>query len=506
MMKRFVFAGLLLLVSFGSFANADWTVRNYEHVLGTSCELRFDCPDDQFDKIEATVFAEVERLSQVFNHYDEGSQISQLLASTGAQQTITISAPLREVLGEAESYRVLTGGAFDIRAGEMTRMWQHASSVSSSPSMKQRQELVAKLSHSPYSLQGRQLTRHDAMAWSLDAISKGFILDSLADELATRYPELNGTINIGGDIRSLGSETTLVAITDPHRPAENASPVLQFELPAGWAVCTSGSYRRGLQVNGERYSHIIDPRSGLPIQGVASSTVAAGTAMQADALATAFAVLSPEESIRLADQLQQIECCLIDHLGNQFTSAGWSTLALESQDDDADVADETASKKEAHGLIVDFTLNRPKGGIYNRPYVAVWLEDEDGFPVKTAVLWIEVEQPGPRWHRDLTRWYRNNRMRKAVDPTKLIGTISGATRGAGEYQAIFDGTDNSGDKLPNGKYTLCLEVAREHGTYQLIRERVELNGKAIAKKELKENVEMSKVAYEFKPEPKGESK
>ena len=148
---------------------------------------------------------------------------------------------------------------------------------------------------------------------------------------------------------------------------------------------------------------------------------------------------------------------------------------------------------------MNFTLNRPNGSRYRRPYVAIWLEDSDGFPVKTALLWLQVEQPGPRWHRDLTRWYRNDRMRKVVEKTNMIGTISGATRGPGEYQARFDGTDNEGNKLENGKYTLCLEVAREHGTYQIIREPIALDGNPIAKKSLKSNIELSSVNIEYVP-------
>ncbi len=90
-------------------------------------------------------------------------------------------------------------------------------------------------------------------------------------------------------------------------------------------------------------------------------------------------------------------------------------------------------------------------------------------------------------------------MRKAVEKTSLIDTVSGATRGAGEYRAVFDGTDNEGKVLPRGEYTLCLEVAREHGTYQLIRENVELGAAAIKKKDLKGNVEMGKVSYRYVP-------
>ncbi|HCO26668.1 MAG TPA: hypothetical protein DIT97_27990, partial [Gimesia maris] len=87
-----------------------------------------------------------------------------------------------------------------------------------------------------------------------------------------------------------------------------------------------------------------------------------------------------------------------------------------------------ANEKSTAGLNVDFTLKRPEGGRYRRPYVAVWLEDEDGFPVKTALLWMQTKQPGPRWHRDLTRWYRNDRFRKLAENKELIGTISAATR------------------------------------------------------------------------------
>ena len=90
-------------------------------------------------------------------------------------------------------------------------------------------------------------------------------------------------------------------------------------------------------------------------------------------------------------------------------------------------------------------------------------------------------------------------MRKVVEQSELIGTISGATRGPGEYKARFDGTDNDGKPLPDGDYVLCLEVAREHGTYQIIREPLELNGAAIAEKSLKSNIEVSSAAYKYEP-------
>ena len=112
---------------------------------------------------------------------------------------------------------------------------------------------------------------------------------------------------------------------------------------------------------------------------------------------------------------------------------------------------------------------------------------------------MQTKQPGPRWHRDLLRWYRNDAVRKLADKRDLIGTISGATRGSGQYKAVFDGKDDAGQLLPAGKYTLFIEVAREHGTYQLIRHPLTLGTEPIAETKLKSNVEIQSASVEYRP-------
>lgn len=491
--------GCILVMGIGSWANADRQVRNYENVLGTSFEFQFDCDTVEGEALEAMVFSELDRLKTVLNHYDKHSEISRLVRELAPGEQRIVSDPLRQVLAEAELLRQRTGGAFDIRAAELTQLWHRANVRGEVPSESERHALTTQLAAAPYVLEGERLTRLDSQAWSLDAIAKGYILDSIAKKLAAAAPQLEGLINIGGDIRTIGRQPTSISVEDPSNAAEGAGGIAEVLLPAGWAVCTSGSYRRGTQIGDERFSHIIDPRSGLPCGHVLSSTVIAESALVADALATAVSVLPPAQSLQLVAETKSAECLLILPDGGQLKSEGWPKDARRRFISFDDSEDTSESKKAVAGLIVDFTLDRPEGARYRRPYVAVWLEDKDGFPVKTAILWMQTEQPGPRWHRDLTRWYRTNRMRKTAEKTDLIGTISGATRGAGEYQAIFEGTDNAGKPLPDGVYTLCLEVAREHGTYQLIREQVELNGKPIAPKELKGNVEMHKVAYRYIP-------
>ncbi|GAB5405569.1 MAG: hypothetical protein Aurels2KO_38000 [Aureliella sp.] len=503
-MYKVAFALVSLAWCLPSTACADWHTVEYENVLGTSFQLKVDCDADAVAELEAIALGEVDRLSGIVSHYDPNSEVTVLLQKSRVGEPIEISATLARLLQRAEEVRTATGGAFDIRAGELKRLWQVAAETNREPTEVDRYRVAQSLAQAPYKLTGTTLVRYDSLTWSLDAIAKGTILDAVAKRLAERRPGMSGFVNIGGDIRMFGRKRVSADIENPFNHALNSDALVSVHIPAGHAICTSGGYRRGFNVGGRQLSHILDPRSGLPVANVASATVIAETAEQADALATAFSVMPIADALNLVSSTENTECLLVLDSGKVAKSDGWPRELLLGRlvsDDSKKATDEAAAKPSnaTEGLIVDFTLDRPKGSRYRRPYVAVWLEDKDGFPVKTAVLWMQTEQPGPRWHRDLTRWYRNNRMRKAVEKTKLIGTISGATRGAGEYRAVFDGTDNAGKKLPSGTYTLCLEAAREHGTYQLMREKVALSDTAIKRTELKGNVEMGKVAYQYIP-------
>lgn len=457
-----------------SFLVADEFNFRHENVLGTSMEISIVTDGAQSaEKVESLTLLEIDRLGSVFSSHDSASELSRWQRGT---KDTRVSQNLAEVLRQAEIWRSRSDGAFDVRASTIAQ---------SSPTT---------LREAPYRVSKDNLvTRYDRQPITLDAIAKGYILDSVCIMVKEKFGNVSGfSINIGGDVRRFGTAPFRVGITDPLKPSENAPPLTVIETQGDTAVATSGGYRRGEIVDGRRQSHIIDPRTADPVVDVLSATVIAPKAIDADAAATAISVLGHEEGLALIESMPQYECLLVLSNHHIATSSGWPT-----RQDDNEVNEEDDTTKS--GLIVNFTLNRPSGSRYRRPYVAIWLEDSDGFPVKTALLWLQAEQPGPRWHRDLTRWYRNDRMRKVVEKTNMIGTISGATRGPGEYQARFDGTDNEGNKLENGKYTLCLEVAREHGTYQIIREQIALDGNPIAKKSLKSNIELSSVNIEYVP-------
>jgi hypothetical protein len=120
-------------------------------------------------------------------------------------------------------------------------------------------------------------------------------------------------------------------------------------------------------------------------------------------------------------------------------------------------------------LLVNLEINQPDGGRYNRPYVAVWIEDAAGKSVRTLALWADAGR-GSRWIPDLTRWFGAN--------SALVSTVSSATRNPGQYSLAWDGKNDKKASVTQGDYFVCIEAAREHGSYQLIRQKVTIGTKA----------------------------
>lgn len=109
---------------------------------------------------------------------------------------------------------------------------------------------------------------------------------------------------------------------------------------------------------------------------------------------------------------------------------------------------------------------------YARPYVAVWIENDQRQPVKTVQLWVGKDE----WLKDLRSWWRKvGRYDKA-----LVDAVTSATRPAGDYRFVWDGTNDAGQKLTQGKYTFHIEVVREHGGRNYLRQKLDLTNSNIS--------------------------
>src|SRR5262249_15136154 len=129
-------------------------------------------------------------------------------------------------------------------------------------------------------------------------------------------------LNIGGDMRVVGELPRTIGVARPVEGSESTPPICGIEV-RDRAIASSGSYHRGFQVAGRWYSHIIDPRSGLPTDHVARATVIAQRSADADALATILNVLPSDEGLKRAEKVPGVACLIVTSGGRMLRSSRW---------------------------------------------------------------------------------------------------------------------------------------------------------------------------------------
>lgn len=469
---------------------------HYESVLGTSMDLTVVADSEAAAAdAESAVLIAIDRDAKVLSGYDPASEFSRWMQTSGTP--VPVSAELAEVLGLFDTWRARTGGALDPAAERVSRLWKTAAAEGRVPSEAERRAAVADVQRRHWVLDAaaRTATRVSQTPLILNSFTKSYIVDRAAAEgLAAGARGI--VVNIGGDIAVRGAVTEQVAIRDPRASADNAPPMTSLSIGER-AVATSGGYRRGFDINGHHYSHIVDPRTAQPMGHVLSATVVAEKAVDAGALATAMCVLAPEDSEQLAAGVPGAEFVLVLADGSRIESAGWRALEVKSAERvrlPSPVATLHAAEQTwdaNYELTIALELARP-GGMSRRPYLAVWIEDRDRFPVRTLALWFEK----PRWLPDLRAWYRADRIRALAEGTNIVNTVSSATRAPGRYTLTWDGKDQQGKPVKPGIYTVNIEAAREHGTYQVMRQEMDLSG--VAKKvDLPGNPEVAAVTLDY---------
>ena len=472
-------------------------VSHYENVLGTSLEFKFTSSSEtEAEKAETAALAEIDRLSAVFSAYDINSEFSQWMKQ-GLDKPIKVSKELFDMLSLFEQWKNRTHGALDASAAVAGKLWVDAAKKQQLPTKEEMKAAVATMQQTHYQLDQSNLTatRTSNAPLVMNTFAKSYIIN-LACDAALASSKINAVVvNIGGDLVIKGDVKDQVNVTNPLANAENDAPLAHL-LVGNSAVATSGNYRRGEQIGKNWYSHIVDPRTAKPVDGVISATVVAPSATDAGALATAFNVLSLEESKTLATTVKDAEYLIITKDGKRVESKGWNKLV----DPTIKEAKPEASSPVMYGaekpwdakyeLAVTFEMNAIAGNSH-RPFAAIWVENESKVAVRNLALWYNKT----KWVPDLRNWYRINGDNFKADKENYA-SVTGATRSPGKYTIKWDGKDDKGNYVPQGKYTIIIETSKEHGTDEIIRQPMELK-KAAKKATVAGNVEISNVTFDF---------
>jgi thiamine biosynthesis lipoprotein len=480
---------------------------HYENVLGTSLELKIAASPADARAVRAAVLAEISRLAGILSAYESESEFRRWQRTLG--RPVCVSTDLFDVLDLFDTWRGHTGGALDASAEVVTRLWKATSDEQRLPSQAELDGAVqsARNIHWRLDKSGRTATHLSDTPLVLNSVAKPYIVDRAA-AAALSSPGVSGVVvNIGGDLVVRGALRELVHIADPLSDAEN-SPPLATLMVHDRAVATSGSYRRGLEIGGRHYSHIIDPRNGQSTDHILSASVVAPNPSNAGALATAFSVLTVEESRQLALTMPEVEFLLVGRDGRRVTSGGWSALEaphvrLASMTAPAGAAPAGALFAAAaqapssiwnpsFELVINLEFTRFDEIPYYRPYVAVWVEDKNKTLVRTIAVWYDQAF----WLRELRAWYHAYQMRPAPESGNLA-SISSATRPAGKYSLKWDGKDDNGKPVKSGGYTVCVEVVRQSAGYEIFRQEMDFTDtpKEI---QLAGKVEVSSLSFQYR--------
>ena len=301
--------------------------KHFERVLGTVLELQIRANSlEVARKAEAALLAEIDRLERVFSRFMPHSELGRWLEGEGEQ---TVSLELGQLLQSALHWMDFTRGAFNPASDALSQVWREAEQTGPVPSSLQLEPVLEALKTPLYEVNdtARAAKRLTKLSLNFNAIAKGHIAN-LTCSAAFAVPGVLGVlVNLGGDLRhrvspAKGDSGLEVAIAHPFSSVDNAPPLARVRIQ-NQAVATSGGSRRGFQVGAEWFSHVLDPRTGLSAQSVASASVLADDCATADVLATAFTVLESFESLELADSLARVGCLLVTPAGEVYSNAFW---------------------------------------------------------------------------------------------------------------------------------------------------------------------------------------
>lgn len=271
--------------------------------------------------IEAAI-VEIKRIEKLFTTFSNDSQTSLINANAGIQP-VKVDKEVYELIERSIAISKLTQGAFDITYGSIDKsLWNFDKGMTRLPSKEDALKMVHLINYNNIILDTEKLTvylKEKGMRIGFGGIGKGYAAE-MAKALLIKQGVTSGIINASGDLTAWGLQPDgrpwRIGISNPDRPQD----VFSYLDISGKAVATSGNYEKYIMIGGKKYSHTIDPKTGLPISGIKSVTVISNNAEFADAMATPIAVMGIKTGLYLIDQIPDLYCIIIDDNNTIYTS------------------------------------------------------------------------------------------------------------------------------------------------------------------------------------------
>ena len=278
--------------------------------MGLPFRIVLYAPDEMTAKANAeAAFKRIAQLNDILSDYEADSELSQLSRTSGQGREIPVSEDLWRVIERAQLVAEQSGGAFDATVGPCVNLWRKARREKTMPDPVRLAEARRAVGYTHVRLNPQRKTVQllvPDMRLDFGGIAKGYAID-----------EALKTLRLRGSTRALVSGGGDMAVGDPP-PGKNGwrielapldvtnAPPARFVLLSHAALATSGDLFQRLEIDGRRYSHIVDPRTGIGLTDHSLVTVIASDCMTADSLTKVVSVLGPQRGLEIIESTRGV--------------------------------------------------------------------------------------------------------------------------------------------------------------------------------------------------------
>ena len=296
--------------------SAEQTISESRSLLGTYVTITVGAQDNPKARAHlGAAFDRIAALERTLSARRPDSELS-LALEKAKQEPAPVSDDLYRALAAGVAWRERSRGAFDITVGPLLNLWRICGKENRLPAAGELERARDLLGADAILLDEPARTVRllkDTVAVDLGGLGKGFCADEVR-KLLERRGVKRALIAVAGDIYALGRKPDgspwRVGVQDPRKPNDPRA-LMTVLLLSDKAVSTSGNYQRYVEISGKRYSHIVDPRTGLTAENVPSVTVIGPDTLTTDVLGTTLSVLGVEEGLAMVEALPDIEALFI---------------------------------------------------------------------------------------------------------------------------------------------------------------------------------------------------
>lgn len=292
-------------------------------LMGNRFEISVVDADGHFaETLIEDAIAEIQRIEALLTTFNDSSETNLINAQAGVMP-VQVSKEVFDLIERSLKISEITQGAFDISYGSIDKsLWNFDLSMTKLPDAELAKKSVRLINYHNIVLDNQNCSvflKEKGMRIGFGGIGKGYAAEK-AKQLLISKGAKSGVVNASGDLTTWGNQPNgnpwTIGIANP----EETNKAFSSLNISNVAVATSGDYEKFVIIAGKRYSHTIDPKTGLPVTGIKSVTIITPNAELADAMATPVMVMGVTVGLNLINQMKNIACIIIDDHNRIYTS------------------------------------------------------------------------------------------------------------------------------------------------------------------------------------------